>query len=178
MKRQRFARLAGATAASVALGGLLVAAQGNASRFSTELWGGEEVPSVSTGGRGNLSLVINQDDEQFEYELSFSGLNGNVLQAHIHFAQPTANGGIMLWLCDTEGVPSPHASTPPCPQSGTVSGVIPASEIRPIGAQQIAPDEFDEVAAAIRGGLAYANVHTHLSTGGEIRGQLKAGGRK
>jgi hypothetical protein len=181
MKRQRFARLVGATAASVALSGLIVAAQGNGSRFSTALWGGEEVPSVSTGARGNLSLAINENDEEFEYELSYAGLNGTVLQAHIHFAQPGVNGGIVLWLCDTDANPSPHASTPPCPQGGTVSGTIPASEVRSTAnqqgnAQQIAAGEFDEVVAAIRAGLAYANVHTNLSPGGEIRGQLKAGG--
>jgi hypothetical protein len=42
--------------------------------------------------------------------------------------------------------------------------------------QQISAGEFTEAVAAIRKGLAYANVHTALSGGGEIRGQLRKGG--
>jgi hypothetical protein len=39
--------------------------------------------------------------------------------------------------------------------------------------QQVGAGEFAKVIAAIRGGVAYANVHTALSTGGEIRGQIR-----
>ena len=39
--------------------------------------------------------------------------------------------------------------------------------------QQISAGELAEVIAAIRGGVTYANVHTVLSTGGEIRGQIR-----
>jgi CHRD domain len=41
--------------------------------------------------------------------------------------------------------------------------------------QQIAAGEFAEVVALIRKGLAYANVHTAASGGGEIRGQIRPG---
>jgi hypothetical protein len=36
----------------------------------------------------------------------------------------------------------------------------------------IEPGAFAEIAAAIREGVAYANVHTSKWPGGEIRGQL------
>jgi len=39
--------------------------------------------------------------------------------------------------------------------------------------QQIAAGELEEVIAAIRVGAAYANVHTSVSPGGEIRGQIR-----
>ena len=39
--------------------------------------------------------------------------------------------------------------------------------------QQLAAGELAEVIAAIRAGAAYANVHTNLSPGGEIRGQIR-----
>ncbi len=42
------------------------------------------------------------------------------------------------------------------------------------GTQQILAGELAEVIAAIRAGVAYANVHTTLSPGGEIRGQIRA----
>jgi hypothetical protein len=39
--------------------------------------------------------------------------------------------------------------------------------------QGIAPGEFEELLAAIRAGVAYANVHTSTFPGGELRGQLR-----
>jgi CHRD domain len=39
--------------------------------------------------------------------------------------------------------------------------------------QAILAGELAEVLAAIRAGVAYANVHTTLSPGGEIRGQIR-----
>jgi hypothetical protein len=47
------------------------------------------------------------------------------------------------------------------------------TDVIAIGTQGIAAQEFDEFVAAIRAGLAYANIHTVQSPGGEIRGQLK-----
>jgi len=44
--------------------------------------------------------------------------------------------------------------------------------------QQIRAEQFSKALAAIRAGHAYVNVHTNASTGGEIRGQIKATGPK
>jgi hypothetical protein len=178
MNRQGIVRLAGATVVSVALGGILAGAQGNGTRFSAQLWGGEEVPSVSTAATGSISLEIDDAAKQITYELSYSGLSSAVAQAHIHFAQPAVNGNIVIWLCQGSSAPASTLGIDPpaCPQSGSVSGVIEASDvIATATSQQVAAGEFDEVAALIRAGLAYANVHTATSGGGEIRGQLKAG---
>lgn len=179
MKRQGIVRVAGAVSLSVALGAALVTAQGNGNRYSARLWGGEEVPSVSTGAQGSITLEIDEAAEQIHYELSYSGLSSAIAQAHIHFAQPAVNGNIIIWLCQATSAPSPalNINPPQCPPSGTVSGTIEASDVIATAAtQQIAAGEFDEAVAAIRAGLAYANVHTATSGGGEIRGQLKAGG--
>jgi hypothetical protein len=43
--------------------------------------------------------------------------------------------------------------------------------------QQLAAGELAEVIAAMRAGAAYANVHTNLSPGGEIRGQIRTVGK-
>lgn len=53
---------------------------------------------------------------------------------------------------------------------GTVAVVVDEA------AQGIAPGEFAEVVAAIRNGVAYANVHSAKFAGGEIRGQLRRSG--
>jgi hypothetical protein len=43
--------------------------------------------------------------------------------------------------------------------------------------QQLTTGDLAEIIAAIRAGAAYANVHTNLSPGGEIRGQIRASHR-
>jgi len=54
----------------------------------------------------------------------------------------------------------------------TITGTItPADVIGPTG-QGIAPGEWNELAAAIRAGVAYANVHSTTQPAGEIRGQI------
>jgi CHRD domain len=143
-----------------------------------KLTGYQEVPSVSTAASGSLVAVAAADQQSFHYELSFSGLQGNVLQSHIHFGQKSVNGSIIIWLCGTSANPGP-VGTQTCPQSGTISGDIFATNVV-AGAttQQIAAGEFAEILAAMRAGVAYANVHTTLSPGGEIRGQLRGHGTR
>jgi len=90
------------------------------------------------------------------------------------------NGSIVIWLCQTTTTPAPPAVaglTPFCPQSGSVSGTITAANVIAAAttSQLITAGELDEVIAAIRAGVAYANVHaTPLNPGGEIRGQIQA----
>jgi len=40
--------------------------------------------------------------------------------------------------------------------------------------QQLTAGDLADVIKAIRAGVAYANVHTSVSPGGEIRGQIRA----
>ncbi len=125
--------------------------------------------------------MISRDDDAIDYELSYDGLVGTVQQSHIHFGQPAVAGSIVIWLCQTVTTPAPAGHvrdvTPVCPQSGTVNGHITPAEVVAAGtaSQQIAAGELDKVIAAIRAGVAYANVHaTPLNPGGEIRGHIRA----
>ena len=151
-------------------------------RLRATLIGFNEVPSVSTPASGRFrARIINNSlgqPEAIEYTLSFSGLSSPVQQSHIHFAQPAVNGGIVLWLCQGAiRAPAAAGDVPECPQAGTVTGMLTPEEVVPTAAtQQIAAGQFDEVIAAIRAGFAYANVHSQISGGGEIRGQIDANG--
>lgn len=158
---------------------LTAAAPAAAETVKVHLKGFEEVPSVSTAAAGELRLKINDKAGMIEYELDYENLQGTISQAHIHVAQKGVNGGIVIWLCKTAATfpsdPAVAALTPFCPDptSGSVSGTITAANvIATAAAQQIAAGELDEVIAAIRAGVAYGNVHTSISPGGEIRGQL------
>jgi CHRD domain-containing protein len=162
------------------LAGLAIPGVASAEHIQATLGGYNEVPSVSTPASGSFSAMISRDDDEIEYELTFSDIVGTVQQSHIHIAQAGVNGSVVIWLCQTATTPAPAsvaAITPFCPQSGTVTGTITALNVITAGtaSQQIVAGELQEVIDAIRAGVAYVNVHaTPLNPGGEIRGQVKA----
>jgi len=132
---------------------------------------GGPVSSVATG---SFEATIDDAAREIHFTLSYSGLEGDVRQGHIHFGQRSVNGGISIWLCETEINPRPVGSpdVPDCPQSGTVEFTVGADHVVGPAGQGIAGGEFEEMVAASRAGRAYANVHSAKFPGGEIRGQI------
>jgi hypothetical protein len=149
--------------------------------FRATLQGVEEVPATSTRARGRFRVEISEDGTSMTYTLHYSELEGDIRQAHIHFAQKGVNGAIVVFLCQTALNPDPTGHAPTCPQSGTVTGTLTAANMTASAAVQgIAPGEFAELIRAIRAGVTYANVHSAGTgvpanfAGGEIRGQIGA----
>lgn len=140
-------------------------------RFGGGLIGYEEVPAVSTTGRGEFRAELARNRNSVNWQLSYANLEGTVTQAHIHFGQRGVNGGVSVFLCSNLG--NGPAGTQPCPQPpATISGTITASDVIGPAGQGIAPGEFDEFVRAMRAGATYANVHSTLWPGGEIRTQI------
>jgi hypothetical protein len=172
---QRTRLLGSAVAAALCAGGGLARADDRSPRVSAVLEPSQEVPVVSSpAAKGRFSAEIDDSAQTIDYELSFSGLQAGVLMSHIHMAQPSVNGAIMVWLCGSTANPGP-AGTQACPQEGTIRGTIRPDNIQTVTTQGIATGDFAELVAAIRNGLTYVNVHTTQSPGGEIRGQLRRG---
>ena len=165
MKMRTIGRVAIVAAAALALGG--AAALAGKSSVSTQLNGWKEVPSISTDGHGSFRAEIKGDE--IHYRLRYNDLEGgDVLFAHIHLGRPATAGGVVAFLCG-------GGSKPACPQSGTVTGVIVASDVVGPADQGIEPGEFDELKRAIRAKSTYVNVHTEAFPNGEIRGNLLKG---
>lgn len=135
------------------------------------LIGYQEVPAVSTVARGNFRAVVDTVANTITYKLTYDALEGTVVQSHVHFGQKSVNGGISFFLCTNAG--NGPAGTQLCPAGpAEVTGVItPDLVIGPLG-QGIEAAAFAEIAAAMRDGTAYANVHSSKWPAGEIRGQL------
>jgi len=174
---QRSQRLSASTLTRIATLALLgVAGSVFATEIRTQLKPSMEVPAVSSTASGAFRGTIDDATGSITYELSYSGLQGDVRQAHIHLGQRSVNGGIMVWLCQTTFNTDPTGLAPTCPQSGSVAGVLQAANVIGPSGQGIDAMEFAEVVAAIRAGLGYANVHSTKFPGGEIRGQVRAMG--
>jgi hypothetical protein len=155
----------------VGVGSYAMADSGKKQLKADELTGYQENPDISTVAGGSFEVTIDDEARTLTYELSYSGLEGTVQQAHIHFGKRAVNGGVTVFLCGTAVSPGP-AGTPTCPQSGTVSRTVSAADILAPGTQGIEAGNFEELAAALRSGHAYANVHSSKWTGGEIRAQI------
>lgn len=129
----------------------------------------QEVPAVSTGASASFKARLSPSE--ISWELSYSGLESDALQSHIHFGQKSVNGGISVFLCSNLG--NGPAGTQACPlRAGTIRGTaVPSSVIGPSG-QGISAGQFDELLRAMRAGVTYVNVHSTTFPAGEVRGQI------
>jgi CHRD domain len=153
--------------------GVAVAGGWRDNTFRESLSGYEETPStLSTPASGEFSARVDRRDQEIHYRLSYRDTPTAVTQAHIHFGARATSGGISVFLCSNLGNgPAGTQACPPAP--ATVTGTLrPADVIGPAG-QGIAAGEFQELVAAIRAGMTYANVHTVERPAGEIRAQLE-----
>ncbi len=142
--------------------------------FKARLKGVNEVPSVSTGASGRFEVEIDRRSGEGRWKLRYDGLEGNVLQAHIHFGQKDVNGGVSVFLCSNLPSPPTPPGTQTCPPSpAKIEGTFTAANVIGPANQGIAAMELDELIRAMRQGATYVNVHSHLFPGGEIRGQIK-----
>ena len=115
--------------------------------LKARLNGFQEVPAVSTVARGLFTAKIDHKAKEVSYRLSYHDLEGEVLQAHVHFGQRKVNGGVIAFLCANGDVPVPQpmdVSIQACPQSGTIEGTITEEDVLGPANQGIEPGEFEE----------------------------------
>jgi hypothetical protein len=115
--------------------------------FVASLSGAQEVPAVTTNGKGTCKLTLNAAQTQISIGCAYSGLSSNVVAGHIHGAAAIgANAPVIFNFSYT----------------GTASGTI-----GPLNFNVTSTD-----VANLRSGKWYVNIHTANNGGGEIRGQL------
>lgn len=168
MRRALFLAMVAALAAVTVAGTTALARGGGDKEFEARLTGFQEVPSLSTTGRGSFEAKVKKDS--IEYELRYRGLSAPALQSHIHLGQRGVAGDISAFLCGGDGKP---ACPPGTSDTAVVKGTIVAADVIGPTDQGIEAGELDEVLRALRRGFTYANVHTSTFPPGEIRGQIK-----
>jgi CHRD domain-containing protein len=141
---------------------------GKSQEFEARLTGSEEVPPVVTNTSGKAEIVFNKDETKADYELTVrKGVR--VTQSHIHCAPKGVNGPVVVFLAgfhnrgwDVDGSWIENATV-------TDANVIPPAP----GPCPHVIENLRDLAAAIRAGDTYVNVHTVANPGGEVRGQLR-----
>lgn len=148
--------------------------------------GYQVVSSQSSTGTATFRARVDRVNKTIQYTLSYSNLEGDIIQSHIHFSRPGSNGGIVLFLCTNAGnTPASATPAPLCSgtREGTVTGTLQATDVvylpfgnqfppPPSGTQGISPGDFDDVVRAIDAGATYVVVHTKAQPSGELRGQI------
>lgn len=113
---------------------------------------GQEVPrpkgvSLTAGGTFAAGLTRRGTGGTLSWRLTFRGLTGRAMAAHIHLGKPGKAGPVAAALCG------------PCRSGARGSARVNARTV-----------------AALLNRTAYVNVHTAKNPAGEIRGQLRRGG--
>ncbi len=121
--------------------------------YFADLNGPQEVPAVATSATGKGTAVISADGSTVTYLITYSGLSGPLIAAHIHTGAAGIAGGII-----TRSIASPSPMT----------GTLTAADFKASGSVTT----YAEAVAAIRAGTTYFNLHTAANPGGELRGQI------
>jgi len=121
--------------------------------FGGPLSGAQEVPAIATVATGEGTAVVSSDGSRITYYVTYSGLSGPAVAAHIHIGAVGVAGGVILPLA---------VSASPMVGTLTAANFMPSGSIT----------TFAQAIAAIEAGNTYFNIHTAANPGGEIRGQI------
>jgi hypothetical protein len=144
MKASRFV-LAAVAAAALVFAGLGIAASLETYKVHAKLTGSQEVPKNKSKGTGSFAgtVVEKGKSKTLKWRLTFKGLSGKAVAAHVHLGKKGVAGPVAVPLCG------------PC-KSGA-HGTAKVTE---------------KIVSALEHHKAYANVHTAKYPDGEIRGQI------
>jgi len=126
----------------------------------------QEVPATNSQASGEARIFFNTDLNQLVCTLTVNNIN-DLNQAHFHLGKPGENGPVVLWLY-------PNAA-PPAVKPGSTTGLLASGTYNSsmlVG--PMAGGNINDLSRALARGEAYANVHTVVNPGGEIRGQAVA----
>ena len=134
-------------AAALFLAGFSLAGGSSTVKLTARLNAVQEVPAPKAAhGSGLFTATLS--GRTLTWRLTFSGLTGKAVAAHVHIGRQRVAGPVAIPLCG------------PC-----VSGVHGKVTVTAKGR------------TALLGGGAYVNVHTAKNAAGEIRGQVKLTGK-
>ena len=116
----------------------------NTVKLNAQLTGMQEVPSNPSMGKGMVEASFNKETNELTWTVTYSGLSGPAVTGHFHGpAAAGANAGVAVGF------------------KGPLDSPIKGSAM--LSAEQ---------AKDLLAGKWYVNLHTKVSPGGEVRGQV------
>ena len=129
--------------------------------FKAILSGDQEVPPVTTETTGKAFLLLNKDETSIEFQLHVSS-GVRITQSHIHCAAAGVNGPVVVFLAGL------HAAGLDIDGKWVGNATIKDSSI----VNTSCGSTVAELAASMRSGNAYVNVHSVANPSGVVRGQV------
>ena len=133
--------------AGVIAGVALAGSAGSTHSYRATLAPGAEVPKpkapAGASGAFTATVTASGSTRTIRWKLTFKGLTGKAMAAHLHKGKPGVAGAVIVPLCG------------PCRSGQT-------------GQVKVSHDTAD----VLEQGRAYVNVHTTKNAAGEIRGQV------
>ena len=129
-------------------------------QYTVALTPGAETPPCTGAGptaSGSAVIVVAADDKSITATVTYGGLSGDPVAAHIHSGAAGSPGPVVL--------PFSGSLTSPFGKTFTATDYVAAPG---------APTDFTAFVAALKAGNgAYVNVHTAACKPGEIRGEIQ-----
>ena len=136
-------------------------------KFAARLAGVNEVPAVTTDTSGRAIIKFNKTFTEAEFSLNVrKGVR--ITQAHIHCGAAGVNGPIIVFLAGF------HA--PGWDVDGNWINNTTVTNANVVNTTSACGSTLADLAQAMRDGNMYVNAHSVTNPGGEVRGQLAAGG--
>ncbi len=132
--------------------------------FKATMNGANEVPANTSTATGTFTATLDTSTNVFIYDLTFTGLSGNVNNGHIHGpAAVGVNSGTTINFNTLPGATFGFGLP-----AGAGHGQITLNAATAITTTM----SGDSLRKLLFAGLTYVNIHTTTRTGGEIRGQI------
>jgi len=155
---RRVLSVAGAAALALLVGS--ASAEAQTMRFTALLSGANEVPGIASGSGGTATVTLNTATRAVTYKIDVYNMPSGTTQAHFHVGGPGVAGPVVVNF-----VVQPNISN-----DFSISGTATSADLVPRQAQGIG--SWDDFIQALVLGQVYANVHSTVNPGGEIRGQV------
>ena len=155
---RRVLSLAGAAALALLVGS--ASAEAQTMRFTALLSGANEVPGIASGSGGTATVTLNTATRAVTYKVDVYNMPSGTTQAHFHVGGPGVAGPVVVNF-----VVQPNISN-----DFSISGTATSADLVPRQAQGIG--SWDDFIEALVLGQVYANVHSTVNPGGEVRGQV------
>jgi hypothetical protein len=155
---RRVLSLVGAAALVMVAG--VASAEAQTVEFTALLSGGNEVPGVVSGSGGTATVSLNTATKAVTYRIDVYNMPSGTTQAHFHVGAPGVAGPVVVNFSVVTNISNDFA----------ITGTATASDLVPRVAQGIG--SWEDFVQALMLGQVYANVHSTVNPGGEIRGQV------